>query len=336
MAKVLCFGELLLRMSPVLDREWIHNSSMPVFIGGAELNAAHALAKWNVPVRYFTALPDHYLSREILQELEAKKIDVSKVLFSGNRIGVYYLPQGVDLKNAGVIYDRANSSFAELLPQSINWDEILQDISWLHFSAICPALNANAAIICEEVLKAASAKKITISVDLNYRAKLWQYGKRPIDIMPHLVEYCNVVMGNLWAVETMLGIPSPVRESAGKSTEELVAAAGTSMGEIHKRYPRVTDIAYTFRLEKTYFGVMQHGHEQVISKSRALENIIDKVGSGDCFMAGLIFGLYNRNAPQDIIDFASTAAVSKLSEIGDATRRTEAEIRGLMKENINA
>jgi len=336
MAKVLCFGELLMRMSPVLGGEWIRSAKMPVYIGGAELNAAHALAKWNIPTSYFTALPNHYLSKEILEALNAKNIDSSPVIFSGNRIGSYYLPQGVDLKNAGVIYDRAHSSFAELKPGTIDWDTILKDISWFHFSAICPAVTADAAAVCKEILAAASSKGITISVDLNYRSKLWQYGKKPVEVMPELLQYCNVVMGNLWAVDEMLGIASPIKESKGKLNDELIAATGQSMFQIHKTYPQVTDMAYTFRLEQTYFGVLQHGAERAISKEHRLGEIVDKVGSGDCFMAGLIYGLYKNNSTQDIIDFASIAAVSKLYEIGDATNRTEKELRALMNENAIA
>ena len=138
MNKVFCFGELLLRMSPVLDKEWIKNSGMTVYIGGAELNVANALAKWKVPVKYFTALPDNYLSKEILEHLEESNIDTTAINISGNRIGIYFLPQGTDLKHAGVIYDRAHSSFAELKPGMINWDAALEGCSWFHFSAISP------------------------------------------------------------------------------------------------------------------------------------------------------------------------------------------------------
>jgi len=336
MNKVLCFGELLMRLSPVLNREWIRQAAFPVYIGGAELNAAQALARWGVPVSYFTALPPNYLSQEILDELRSKNIDVSRVNFSGSRIGAYFLPQGADLKNAGVIYDRAHSSFAELLPGTIDWSDVLKDISWLHFSAICPALTESSAIVCKEILQAASGREIVISVDLNYRAKLWQYGKRPVEVMPDLLSYCHVVMGNLWAVETMLGIPSLVATSAGKRKDELVDAAKESMLQIHKRYPQVTSIGYTFRLENSYFGVFQQGTTTVFSKTFALGNIIDKVGSGDCFMAGLIYGLYKRNGAQDIIDFATAAAVGKLYEVGDATQRSAEEVRIQMVENTNA
>lgn len=324
---VLCFGEILLRMSPVLNRQWIHHASIPVYVGGAELNAANALAKWNVPVKYCTAMPDHYLSHEMMDELQSKNIDVSAIHLSGNRIGVYYLPQGADLKNAGVIYDRAYSSFAELKPGMIDWNKALQGCSWFHFSAISPALNENAAAVCKEALQAASAKGLTISVDLNYRAKLWQYGKKPTAIMPELVEYCHVIMGNMWAVESLLGIPSPIESSAGKTNEELIEATGKSMLQLHKQYPKATSFAYTFRLEKNYWAVLQHGKEMAVSKKFVIGDIVDKVGSGDCFMAGLIYGLYHQHTPQHIINYAAAAAFGKLHELGDATRQTVEQVK---------
>jgi 2-dehydro-3-deoxygluconokinase len=326
MKKVLCFGELLLRMSPILGREWIHRASIPVYIGGAELNVANALAKWKVPVKYFTAVPDHYLSKEILDELSVKEIDVSAVHHSGSRIGVYYLPQGVDLKNAGVIYDRAHSSFSELEPGTIDWDVVLHDCSWFHFSAISPALNDKAAAVCKEAVMAAAKKGLTISVDLNYRAKLWQYGKRPEQVMPELVQHCSVIMGNLWAVESLLGLPSPIANSHGKTTEELVEASGESMLLLQRQFPNAKSLAYTFRLEEDYWGILQHRSEKAVSKKFVIGEVVDKVGSGDCFMAGLIYGFYQGHNVQNVINYAAAAAVGKLQETGDATQQTVLQV----------
>ena len=322
MKSVVCFGELLLRMSPALNGKWIHNAFMPVYIGGAELNVAMGLSKWNVPVKYCTAIPDTYISKEIMDKLKENNIDTSAILISGTRIGLYYLPQGADLKNAGVIYDRAYSSFSQLQPGMINWDEVLKECSWFHFSAICPALNENVAAVCKEALEAASKKSLHISVDLNYRAKLWQYGKKPVEVMPELLQYCNVVMGNIWAAEHLLGIESSISESKGKSNKELIEAAGRSMKQLHLEYAKITSMAYSFRLEELYFGVLQHGPVMAISQKFPVINIVDKAGSGDCFMSGLIYGLYNNHPPQEIIDFAAAAAVGKMEEKGDATNQT--------------
>jgi 2-dehydro-3-deoxygluconokinase len=172
MGKILCFGELLLRFSPAADSQWLKSANVPVFLGGAELNVATALANWELPVNYCTVLPDNYLSREILNVLQERKIHTDTVCLSGERIGSYWLAQGKDLKNQSVIYDRAHSAFSEMKRGTINWDHILQDVSWLHFSAISPALNESVAAICLDAVQAASKRNISISIDLNHRPKL--------------------------------------------------------------------------------------------------------------------------------------------------------------------
>jgi 2-dehydro-3-deoxygluconokinase len=327
---VFCFGEILLRMSPHLAGEWIQNNFLPVYIGGAELNVATALASWKNPVRYCSAMPDNDLTREILQDLRSKNIDTSAFQFSGDRIGIYYLPQGTDLKNAGVIYDRSHSSFASLRPGMIDWDKALTGCTWFHFSAITPALNENAVLICKEALETATAKGLTISIDLNYRSKLWQYGKKPVAVMPELVNYCQVIMGNIWAAESLLGLESSIESSAGLTREQLITAAGKSMRFIHDRFPGATDIAYTFRLDESYFGVLQHGPEMVTSKEYLTQYVVDRVGSGDCFMGGLIHGLANNYNAQSTIDFAAAAAVGKLLEQGDSTKQSIESIKNII------
>lgn len=324
--KVFCFGELLLRMSPALDRDWISRNTMSVYVGGAELNVANALATWKMPVKYCTALPDNYLSDEITADLNEKNIDTSAIIRTGARIGTYYLPAGADLKHAGVIYDRANSSFAGLRPGTINWDQLLEGCSWFHFSAISPALNEDAAVICKEALMAAAAKGITISVDLNYRARLWQYGKDPVAIMPELVSYCNVIMGNLWAVESLLGIAPVIAGSEGRTKQQLAAVAHESMQELKKHYPRATSFAYTFRLQNEYFACLDSDGMSAVSATFPIVNVVDRVGSGDCFMAGLIYGLYHGHAAAAIVQFAAAAAAGKLYEPGDATKQTIEDI----------
>lgn len=329
MSKVLCFGELLLRLSPQLNGEWIRQNNFPVFIGGAELNSATALANWMIPVSYCTALPDHYLSKEIIEFVSAKGIETNKIQLRGNRIGTYYLPQGADLKNAGVIYDRAYSSFWELKPGQLDWDEILKDISWFNFSAISPALNENVAAVCKEGAEAASKKGITVSVDLNYRAKLWQYGKQPSEIMPGLVQYCDVVMGNVWAAEKMLGIP--VEADLRDEKEAYLQQAIYTSKEISKKFPRCKQVANTFRFDAgkgvKYYAALYTGEGLFVSNEQYAESIIDKVGSGDTFMAGLIFGNYQKHSPQEIIDFAAGAAFNKLFIKGDATTSSVEDIR---------
>lgn len=332
MSKVLCFGELLLRFSPYLDGEWISQAQMPVFIGGAELNTATALARWNMPVAYCTTLPDHYLTKEIIEALGKKNIDTDRIQLSGNRIGTYYLPQGADLKAAGVIYDRAYSSFWDLQLGMIDWDQILKDVAWFHFSAICPALNANVAAVCKEALQAAAQRNITISVDLNYRAKLWQYGKTPLEVMPELVRYCNVIMGNVWAAEKMLGVPINKNLEDTKDAY-LEQALQTSKGIINI-FPACTQVANTFRFDREeglhYYATLYKDGGFYHSNKQQANAIVDKVGSGDTFMAGLIYGIKKGWSPQQVIDFSAAAAFNKLFIKGDATTSSVEEIQKKM------
>jgi 2-dehydro-3-deoxygluconokinase len=336
MNKVFAFGELLLRLQPTLNREWIRTHEMIVHVGGAELNVAGALANWNIPVKYCTALPEHYLSKEIIESLAEKNIDTSAIHLSGNRIGTYYLPLGAELKSAGVIYDRAGSSFGELKPGMIDWHKVLEGCDWFHFSAISPALNETAAMVCKEAIKVASEKGLTVSVDLNYRAKLWQYGIPPGEIMPELVNYCDVVMGNIWSAATLLGEQPTLPGSDGKTQAELVTGAMQSIDQLHKRFPRARNWAYTFRLEKEYFAVLKNENESVVSKLYEVRDVKDKAGSGDCFMAGIIFGLRNHHPLQQIVDFAAAAAIGKLQEAGDTSRQTLEMVYEKMKTHVKS
>ncbi|RYZ46023.1 MAG: sugar kinase [Sphingobacteriales bacterium] len=333
--RVFCFGELLLRMSPSLGRQWIHSNQMPVYIGGAELNVATALANWKIPVTYSTALPKNYLSDEILEELQSKNIGTDKVHFSGNRIGAYYLPQGADLKNAGVIYDRAHSSFAELKPGMIDWDEYLDGCSWFHFSAISPALNNVAPSVCEEALKVAKAKGLIISVDLNYRAKLWKYGKEPVEVMPSLVEYCDLVMGNIWSAAQLLGTPLD-QSLIEPDQKDLYLEHGrkTSMA-IMQKFNNCQVVANTFRFDAgtgiKYYASLDTKQEQSVSTEFRIDQVVDKIGSGDCFMAGLIYGLYHQHTPAEVINFAAAAAFGKLQEKSDATSQRIENVNEILK-----
>ena len=336
MPKILCFGELLLRMSPSLDQQWIRQAEMPVYVGGAELNAARALALWGLPVKYVTAVPDHYLSKEIITELERESIDTSSVQFFGDRIGVYYLPQGADLKNAGVIYDRANSSFSQLRPGMIDWKNVLSDCDWFHFSAICPALNENVVEVCKEALAIASQMGLTISVDLNYRAKLWNYGKKPVEVMPDLVKYANVVMGNIWAADDLLGIPVDKDIHDKKSKAAYLEHARKTSLQIMQQYPNCIYVANTFRFRNdeglTYYATLYKSY-LAESKQFETEKVIDQVGSGDCFMAGLIYGIKNDYKPEMIINYAAAAAFGKLFEKGDSTTRRAESVFELLDNN---
>ena len=322
--KVCCFGEFLFRMSPSSDS--FNNHSMPFFIGGAELNVANALAKWELPVKYVTSLPKNSLSDFSVQAISQLGIDISSISFHGNKIGIYYLPVGSELKNAGVVYDRADSSFSELKPGQLDWNAILKDSDWFHFSAISPALNKNLADVCLEGINAAKKMGLQVSVDLNYRSKLWQYGIEPPTIMNALLENCDVIMGNIWSVESLLGIPSGIESSQGKTDAALLSAAQESIKQLKKLYPAATTIAYTFRLDNRYWSVLNQHNQEYTSKQYPIDKVVDKVGTGDCFMAGIIFGLCSQLEPTTMIEFSTVAAVGKHAEAGDHTSQSKNDV----------
>lgn len=321
--KVLCFGELLLRISPASNVATAEKNPMQLYVGGAEANVATALAGWNIPVKYCTALPHNFMSNHVIEYLEYHGIYTSSILLSGNRIGLYYLERGADLKGS-MVYDREHSSFSELKPGMIDWDKVFGDVSWFNFSAICPALNQNIANVCLEAVQAASQKGITISVDLNYRSRLWKYGKQPIEIMPQIVEHCNVIMGNIWSANTLLGIPVDEHIHDKKSREAYLHHATETSKEICKRFSKCTTVANTFRFDSNaddilYYTSLFHNQQSYYSNEFTCKGVVDRSGSGDCFMAGLIYGLYNNNAPENIINYATAAAFGKLQEQGDST-----------------
>ena len=338
MNDIICFGELLIRLSPALSGEWIRTSSMDCYIGGAELNVATALAAWKQPVRYVSALPDHYLSREIVAALTANGIDCRAIRFGGPRIGTYYLPQGADLKDRAVIYDRSGSSFSRLRPGEMDWEEILDGAGWLHISAISPALGEQSARICLEALLAASAKNITSSSDLNYRARLWEPGRSCRDTMAALMGHCKVVMGNIWSAHALLGIGGiPAKEASIGKDQYLDLARQTAL-EIQRQYPRCQQVAQTFRFERDlgmeYYAALDTSAGQHQSRTFQVDRVRDRVGSGDCFMAGIIYGIRQGLNHGDLINFAAGAAVGKFLEKGDGTRQTVEDIRILISQQI--
>ncbi|MGO1244234.1 MAG: PfkB family carbohydrate kinase [Sphingobacterium sp.] len=332
--KILNFGEILLRISPDTSSSWVESGLLPFHVGGAELNVATALACWGLPSAYSSAMPDNTICRDIATHLQSKGIDVSRMHWSGERLGIYYLPKGKDVKNAGVVYDRAGSSFASLSLEQIDWDALFFQVEWFHFSAICPAINQQAADICLAALKQAKARNVKISLDLNYRAKLWKYGKTPLEVMPALAEYCDLIMGNIWAAELMLGtsLEEPLRTVEQEYPRQLLLeqAERTSI-ELQQRFKNCKYVANTFRFDYRqtgikYFTTLTVQDRFLVSNEYLSESIVDKVGSGDCFMAGLIYGFHQGMQANYTLEFATAAAYDKLFIASDATSSSVSEI----------
>ena len=331
MNKVVAYGELLFRITPN-PKEF----SAEFSLGGAELNVATALAAWGTDISYVSRLPENVLSKSIESLVQGLHIDTSRMLWGGERIGIYYMAPGGDMQSHSVVYDRKYSSFSELQPGSVNWDEVLEGAAWLHWTAITPAINANAATLCHEMLVAARSKNIMISTDLNYRRLLWKYGKLPHEVMPELVKYCDVIMGNIWSATDMLGIEWDEKDLVrGDKTScgNMALQVAESMGQ---QFPQCKKMAFTFRFTEpngglNYFATLYNGSELLHSTSFKRDTVVDSVGSGDSFMAGLIYGMLQNMPDQELINFAAASAVSKLNIKGDANTTPLKEIMELVR-----
>ncbi|WP_298301321.1 sugar kinase [Hydrotalea sp.] len=339
MKKILCFGELLLRMSPRTNGFWLQQHQIPVYLGGAELNVAHALAQWELPVAYCTALPNNFLADEIIQQLKTDGIETAQIQRYGKRIGLYFLEQGTDVKNKNVYFDREYSSFASIQPGMIDWEKVLESIQWLHFSAIVPALNDRLVKVCEEMLQVAIKKNIVISLDLNFRASLWQENRVPANIVPVLAKYCHVIMGNIWSANTLLGAPLQITGKETMHKSAYLYHARLTAGYILQQFPQCHTVANTFRFDTfndgiKYYGTLFKEQQLFVSSEMHSNNVKDKVGSGDCFMAGLIFGFSHGMTPQNTLNFAAAAAFGKLHETGDTTQQTISDIHKIIQQYV--
>jgi len=324
MKQVLTFGELLVRLqstsSNFIQKE--AGGGITAFAGGSEANVSMALAHLNIPVSYFTAIPENPLTKEIIAILGQHAIDTSKILFQGERIGTYILLSANGLTNGEVIYDRKFSSFSQLKQTDIDWDNLFEGCSWFHWTALTPALSEDMAFLMETALEEAARRNLIISVDLNYRSKLWQYGKDPLEIMPKLVRHCDIIMGNIWAENKMLGTTIAAGLNRDTPKETYVEYAATAAAQVFSLFPKCRHIANTFRFmdnpkHNLFYGTYHTPNGNYVSDTLETNEVLDRIGSGDAFMGGLICGIYNQCRPQEIIDLATQTGFKKLFIPGD-------------------
>lgn len=321
---IICFGELILRIARSPD--WPADSDARLFLGGAEYNVAAALAGWGHPAGLVTALPDNPLGESITAHIENQGIDPRLRRVRDGRMGVYHSQAGLDMKSAGVVYDRKHSAFADLEPDAYDWPALLADAGWFHVSAITPALSENAFDACMQALACARERGVTTSLDLNYRAALWEGNVNPRARIEPMMEYCDWVMGNPWSANRMLGSALKQESIEPGDTQSCIEQAGNTAGDIFARYPDCRYVAQTFRFNRgegvLYFATLSDREQTSVSAIRQAGSVVNKVGSGDCFMAGLIHGYRENKPPQAIVDFAAAAAFGHFQEETDITRQS--------------
>ena len=336
MKKVVTFGEIMLRLSPAENLRFSQVNNFDVVYGGGESNVAVSLANYGVPVEFVTRLPKNDLGECALMEMRKRGVGTKHIAFGGDRLGIYFLETGAVSRGSKVVYDRAHSAIAEIESGMINWDSVFDGVEWFHWTGITPAISQGAADVCLEAVKAASAKGITISTDLNYRAKLWNYGGDREAIMTELTSYCDVILGNEEDAEKHFGI-HPEGLDVYKHGHEVKAASFKSVCEqMMNKFPRAKKVITTLRgsisaSHNTWAGVLYDGKKMYETRQYQITHIVDRVGGGDSFMGGLIYGLLNYpENDQNALDFAVAASCLKHTIKGDANLVTVEEVEKLM------
>ncbi|MCJ7935934.1 MAG: sugar kinase [Chryseobacterium sp.] len=317
-AKIVCFGELLLHFAPDSEGSWLNEQSLKIYVGGAEYNVAAALSQWKNSVKLLSALPENFVGNQLEFQLKNKGIEVLAEKNKG-RIGTFYLSSDGDMQNASVVYDRFPSVFTQSDFKTFRDDEIFSEVKWLHISTITPALSNSAFLKCLYLMEEAKERNITVSLDLNYRALLWQ-NQNPHKIK-ELMPFVNVLMGNIWSVEQFLNIPIEYELNGNFDDENILKQAEKTALEIRKQFPDVEKIANTFRFtngeQVNYFATLFADEQLLVSEKYDAERIEERVGSGDSFMAALIHGIIKGNSEQQILEDATKVAFKKLFVKGD-------------------
>jgi 2-dehydro-3-deoxygluconokinase len=337
MKKVVTFGEIMLRLSPPGFLRFSQASSFDVVYGGGEANVAVSLANYGVAVDFVTRLPENDLGRCAVMELRKRGVGTDKIIYGGDRLGIYFLETGAVSRGSKVVYDRAHSAMAEIQKGMVDWDTVFDGAEWFHWTGITPAISRGAAEACLEAVKAANKKGITISTDLNYRSKLWNYGGDREAIMTELTSYCDIILGNEEDAEKHFGI-KPEGLDITTQGEQVKAEAFLSVcKQMMQKFPRAKKVITTLRGSisasyNTWAGVLYDGKTLYTSPEYQITHIVDRVGGGDSFMGGLIYGLlkYPDN-DQKALDFATAASCLKHTIKGDANLVTVEEVEKLMK-----
>ena len=336
MKKVITFGEIMLRLAPADFLRFSQANSFDIVYGGGESNVAISLANYNTPVEFVTRLPVNEIGQCALMELRKRGVGTQHVIEGGDRLGIYFLETGAVSRASKVVYDRAHSAMSEITPGMVDWKEVFKDAQWFHWTGITPAISQSAADACLEAVKVASELGITISTDLNYRAKLWNYGGNREKIMTQLTSYCDIILGNEEDAEMYFGI-RPEGIDISTQAEHVKAEAFLSVCQQMKRkFPRAKKVITTLRgsisaSHNTWAGVLYNGKKLYESTEYQITHIVDRVGGGDSFMGALIYGLIHYpDNDQKALDYAVAASCLKHTIKGDANLVTIEEIEKLM------
>ena len=335
MGKIITFGEIMLRLkSPAYER-FFQSPSLEATFGGGEANVSVSLANYGLDTAFVTVLPKNDVAEACIRELRGFGVDTTKIVRGGNRVGIYFLETGAVQRPSKVIYDRAGSAICEAKPGDIDWNTVLEGATWFHFTGITPAISQGAADLCLEALKACKERGIHVSCDLNYRKNLWKYGKRADEVMTELVKYVDTVIANEEDFQKALCLKAESQadvEEGELNVENYKAIASLAM----ETYPNIKRVAITLRESKSanhndWRACLYNGKDFFLSRKYAITDIVDRVGGGDSFGGGLIYGLNTYEDEKTALEFAVAASCLKHTIIGDYNRVSVAEVESLMK-----
>ena len=336
MKKVVTFGEIMLRLSAPGYQRFIQSTNLNATFGGGYANVAVSLSNYGIPTDFVTRLPKNDIADWCISDLRKYNVGTSNIQRGGDRVGIYFLETGAVARASKVVYDRANSAIAEIKPGMINWREIFKDAQWFHWTGITPALSQGAADACLEAIKIANEMGVTVSTDLNYRKNLWKYGKTADQVMPALVEGCDIILGNEEDAEKVFGIKPEGFDVAHTGGEVNAAEFESVCTQMMKKFPRAKKVIITLRgsinANHNTCGGCLYSDKLYQSKRYDISHIVDRVGGGDSFMGGLIYGLITY--PQDdqkALEFAVAASCLKHTIYGDYNLVTVSEVENLMK-----
>lgn len=336
MAKVITFGEIMLRLSTPGYLRFAQAKQFDATFGGGEANVAVSLANYGIDTDFITRLPDNDIARSCVRDLRSYGVGTSNIVYGGDRVGIYFLETGAVARPSKVVYDRAGSSIATIQKGMIDWPAVFAGADWFHWTGITPALSQGAADVCLEAIQAAGKLGITVSCDLNYRKNLWKYGKKASEIMPALVEGCDIILGNEEDADKVFGIKPEgfdVTATGGTIDQKRFQSVGE---QLMARFPRAKKVIITLRgsinaNHNTWGGVLWDGSTLYQSPRYDITHIVDRVGGGDSFMGGLIYGLLTyKGDDQKALNFAVAASCLKHTIFGDFNQVTVKEVENLM------
>lgn len=330
--RVVTFGEIMLRLKPVGFERFFQTHLLEATFGGGEANVAISLANYGIEAAYSTFLPDNEIGDGAVAELRKFGVDTSLVKRGKGRMGVYYLENGANQRPSKVVYDRENSAIAIAGRNDIDWKEIFKDATWYHITGITPAISASAAELSLDSVKAAKELGLTVSCDFNYRSKLWKYGKTSVEVMSELVKYVDVGIANEEDCQKSLGITVDVDVEGGKLNTDKYKELSA---KVMKLFPNLKVMAITLRESRSadnngWSACLNDGENFYLSKKYDITDIVDRVGGGDSFSGGLIYGLLTYENKEDALNFAVAASCLKHSISGDFNRVSVEEVTALM------